>query len=356
MYDGEPSRDPQPDRNGKPKPTRINDLKPTGIGEFIQAYPNLKPTVIDGLVRRGETANVIANPKVGKSWLAYGLGLSITLGWKWFDTYQTTPGRVLLIDNELHPKSIAGRIPTVASAMGITLDEYRDRFDVVSLRGRLTDYNGIGPLVCKLEFGDYSAVIVDAHYRMLLAGTSENDNAQVAGLYNLIDQYAAQTDAAWFLIHHSTKGSQSEKRTTDVGSGAGSQSRAADCHLVLREHEEAGYVVLDAAVRSFPPVQPAVLEWCFPIWLPVTHMNPDQLKGKLTKSEERQSVKDKEAILQIAGVLLKGLATASMIRKETGFGRDRTERLLGIMKSEAKVKCSETIAGGNKTVGYELCD
>jgi len=285
---GEPSRNPEPDRNSKQKLTRINDLRPTGIGEFIKAHPNLKPPVIEGLIRRGETLNLIANSKAGKSWLAYALGLSIALGRDWLDIYQTTPGRVLLIDNELHPESIAGRIPTVAGAMGIFLDEYSDRFDVVSLRGRLTDYFGIDPLVRKLESDEYSAVIVDAHYRMLPSGTSENENAGVTALYNLIDQFAASTDAAWVLIHHSSKGSQSEKRVTDIGAGAGSQSRAADCHLVLREHEKAGFVVLDAAVRSFPPVQPVVLEWCFPLWLPVTHMDPDKLKGQLTRKEEKE--------------------------------------------------------------------
>ncbi len=38
-----------------------------------------------------------------------------------------------------------------------------------------------------------------------------------------------------------------------VGAGAGAQSRVADVHLVLRDHEEAGVAVVDAAVRSFAP-------------------------------------------------------------------------------------------------------
>lgn len=43
---------------------------------------------------------------------------------------------------------------------------------------------------------------------------------------------------------------------TDVGAGAGSQSRATDAHVVLRPHEEDGVAVLDAAVRSWPPIEP----------------------------------------------------------------------------------------------------
>ncbi len=44
--------------------------------------------------------------------------------------------------------------------------------------------------------------------------------------------------------------SQAGKAITDVGAGAGSQSRATDTHLILRPHEEKNCAVLDAAVRS----------------------------------------------------------------------------------------------------------
>jgi hypothetical protein len=53
-----------------------------------------------------------------------------------------------------------------------------------------------------------------------------------------IDGYAAFLNAGWVNIHHTSKGDQSGKNTTDVGSGAGSQSRAADTHLIIRQHEE----------------------------------------------------------------------------------------------------------------------
>jgi hypothetical protein len=149
------------------------DLKAISIGEFIESHPKLKPPIIDGLIRRGETANVIANPKVGKSWLSYDLALSIATGRKWLDSFQATQGRVLLIDNELHPESIAGRIPTVADALAIPLNEYRDSLDVISLRGRLTDFYGIGPLVRRIKKGEYTAVIVDAYYRMTCVALRE---------------------------------------------------------------------------------------------------------------------------------------------------------------------------------------
>jgi hypothetical protein len=197
---------------------------------------------------------------------------------------------------------------------------------------------------------------------MLPQGTSENDNAQIAGIYNTIDNYAASTDAAWFLIHHSTKGSQSDKRATDVGAGAGSQSRAADCHLVLREHEEAGFVVLDAAVRSFPPVEPIVLEFVFPVWRPVDHLDPGKLKGKLSKNEQRQQDNDAEGCLKIVSILLNwntnqdGEATPNRIADKSPYGRTRTRNLLSkVLHSGDVIRESITIKG-NQTHVYSLAE
>jgi len=78
----------------------------------------------------------------------------------------------------------------------------------------------------------------------------------VAGLYNLLDSYADALGAAFSLVHHSSKGNHSGKNVTDVGAGAGAQSRAADTHLVLRPHESDSAVVVEAAVRSWAPVSP----------------------------------------------------------------------------------------------------
>ena len=59
--------------------------------------------------------------------------------------------------------------------------------------------------------------------------------------------------------------------------------------LVLRPHEEEGCVVLDAAVRSWPPVEPRCLRWTFPVWNPDDSLDPEALKveGRKRKREKR---------------------------------------------------------------------
>src|SRR5690606_5676173 len=92
--------------------------------------------------------------------------------------------------------------------------------------------------------------------------------------------FADRLGCCFVLIHHSTKGSQSGKSVTDVGAGAGAQSRATDTHLVLRPHEENGVVVLDAAVRSWPPIDPTCLRWSFPVWSVDDSLDPAALKSE----------------------------------------------------------------------------
>jgi hypothetical protein len=323
--------------------------------ELAVQNPKLHEPVIEGLLRIGETCNVIAPSKIGKSWLSYGLALSIVTGSPWLDTFNTRPGNVLLIDNELHPPTIVGRIPTVADALAIQRGEYEDKLDVLSLRGRLVDFHGLKNFVAPVEPGQYQVVIVDAYYRMLPPKISENDNAEIAAIYNLIDQYAAKTGAAWILIHHTTKGSQAEKSVTDVGAGAGSQSRAADTHLILRPHEEEGCIILEAAVRSWPPVEPMPLRWAFPVWVPAQGLDPTKLKGRQTKQEERQRERDEEGKVLIAQVLKeRSAATANKIAGDAGMGKERCNRLLRMMRAAKEVGRRNVVVHGNEAEEYFL--
>ncbi len=348
-------------RPGQAEDERADDAdhEPISIGKLIDTHPTLKPPVLDGLLRAGETCNIIAAPKVGKSWLVYGLLLCVVSGRKWLDTFETVAGPVLLIDNELHPPTIANRLSKVARTLGIPLSDYEAAVDVVSLRGRLTDYHGLGGLVDRIERGYYRLVVVDAHYRMLPQGVSENDNAGMAAVYNLIDQYAGKTDAAWVLIHHASKGQQGDKAVTDVGAGAGAQSRAADTHLVLREHQEPGHVTLDAAVRSFPPIQPLALWWQFPVWiLADSNIDPSKLVGATNRQEVKQAKKDREGRDKIRGVLrrVQQGATARELRDETGISKERMERLLGQLKSDGAVTTTDVERRGNRCQMYHLLD
>lgn len=263
------------------------DHRSLGSGPFslreIMKLHSLRKPVIHGLLRCGETMNVIAAPKTGKTWLVLGQAMSIATGRPWLGLYPAERGRVLILDNELHPETIAHRIPQVAAALGVGMDEIAEQIDIHPLRGQLRDILAMATYFDALAPGQYAAIILDAMYRFLPAGTDENDNGAMAGIYNRLDAYAERLGCCFISIHHTTKGNQSAKSVTDVGAGAGSQSRAADAHLVLRPHEQPGAVVLEAAVRSWPPVTPIALRWEFPVWRPAPDLDPRALRSEKPK-------------------------------------------------------------------------
>ena len=256
------------------------------VRQLMADHPALRPPVIYGLLRRGETMNIIAPPKTGKSWLVTDLALVVATGRRWLGEFQTEPGDVLILDNELHSETISHRIPQVAEVRGIPRQDFADRVFVDNLRGRLMDLYGVKKYLDAVEPDRFKVIVLDAWYRFLPRDTDENDNGTLANLYNVLDALANRLGCCFVLIHHASKGSQSGKVVTDVGSGAGAQSRATDTHLVLRPHETDGVVVLDAAVRSWPPVSARCLRWEFPVWKPAPDLDPTALKRESTRGRK----------------------------------------------------------------------
>jgi hypothetical protein len=272
---------------GKPAP-----LEPVSLADLVSRFPDLRPPVIHGLLRRGETMNVISVPKIGKSWLVTDLALSIATGRPWLDTFATEPGDVLIIDNELHGETSANRIPKVSAARQIALGSVGQRIFVQNLRGRLLDIFTLGTYFRDLQPGRFSVIILDAFYRFMPVDTDENDNGTMANVYNRLDSYADRLGCCFALIHHTSKGNQSAKGVTDVGAGAGSQSRATDTHLVLRPHEQDDVVVLEAAVRSWPPVMPRCLRWTFPVWTADDNLDPSLLRSEKPRRKKSDATED----------------------------------------------------------------
>jgi hypothetical protein len=264
---------------------------PLPASEAIALYPEMRAPLIDGLLRSGETMNIVAASKTGKSWLAMDLALSVASGSPWVGR-KTATGEVLIVDNELHIETISHRLPKILAARNLSAATL-PRVHLLSLRGRLKPLDALYGYFRELaKSRRYSLVVMDALYRFYPAGTNENDNGSVCDLYNLIDRIADEMDAAVALVHHASKGNQAEKDVTDVGAGAGAQSRAPDTHLVMRHHETPGVVVVDARCRSFPPVEPFCLQWDMPVWS-VVSADPSALK-RLTPKREAKAKEEKK--------------------------------------------------------------
>ncbi|MBU4201174.1 MAG: AAA family ATPase [Verrucomicrobia bacterium] len=224
---------------------------------LIADNPTLPPVVIDGLLREGEVATLVAAPKAGKTWLVHNLVLAIVHGCAWLG-FRCMLGRVLLVDNELSPPVLAHRLAKVHEAL--YEDTVLGGVDTLTLRGSPEDVNDLEARLEAVEPGTYLLIVLDSLYRAWPAGTDENDNAAVGSVFVTLTRLAARMKAAIVCVHHLSKGTQADKSVTDLGSGAGAISRSVDCHLTLRRHEVDGCFVFDSVVRSFPPPAACVIE------------------------------------------------------------------------------------------------
>jgi hypothetical protein len=325
------------------------------VDDLFQDNPKLHDPVIEGWIRECEVMNLIAAPKFGKSWLVYYLTFCVAMGWSVFGRHPVKRGRVLIIDLELHKSLIASRLQTVARALQLNVEEYADSIDVVCLRGDWKSMEELLVAATSIMPGEYVMIVVDSKYR-LEGGLDENGNTETTKFYNRADRFAEITGAAVLFIHHQSKGDQSGKRVTDLGAGGGAQSRAADTHLALREHENEGVAVIEGAVRSFPPLEPLAIRWQFPLWIVDEWVDTTKLKGRLPASEERQNAKDKEGRDAIVKALLAGPLTVNDICKKASMGKGRFNRLIGQLEEDDHVYTSTATIAHNDAILYHLND
>ena len=162
MLEKKASANPQPTPAASPPALAMKSIR-----QLVNEHPELRRPVIHGLLREGETMNVIASPKIGKSWLITDLALAIATGGTWLDTFECERGEVLIIDNELHSETSANRIPKVMQARNIPFDAVADRVLIDNVRGRLKDILGLGEYFQQLTPGRFKLIVLDAFYRFM---------------------------------------------------------------------------------------------------------------------------------------------------------------------------------------------
>jgi hypothetical protein len=303
--------------------------------------------VIHGILRRGESCNIIAASKVGKSFLAGQLAWCVATGRPWL-SYDVTQSKVLIIDNELHPETLVSRLDRMANEMMIDHSDRIGSIDVIPLRGLGLDVNSVGSQLTIPE-GQYGLIIVDALYRWLPEGISENSNSDMMQVYNRIDELAAIWGAAVVIVHHASKGDQSEKSLTDVGSGAGAIARAADTHLVIRPHEQPDLNVLEAVTRSFKSPNPVSIKFEYPLWSAIAC--PAVLKTRKDSGSKSQEKRDAEGTKTIFDAVPQD-KEISKRKLRVGMGPERLTRLLDKLVLDGKLKRRFAKRQGKRTELY----
>jgi len=270
----------------------FDPLEPINFADLALQSPERGPVVIDGVLREGAVGTVVSGTKGRKSWAMGALIAAALTGGNWFG-HAVTRGRVALIDGELTRATIFWRLGKIFEVLRVPPTAF-DGLDVWDMRGRTKDVDRAVAAVRAKGAGYYKIVVVDPLYCFYpdTPGFSENDNAAMRRVYDELIGFAGDTRAATMVVHHASKGNQSDKGLTDLGSGAGAISRAGDAHIAFRPHAEKGAVVFEGVPRDFPDIIPSCWRWGFPLFQEAPDLDPTKLAGKRPQKNATQDFLD----------------------------------------------------------------
>lgn len=232
------------------------------LSQMIENDPNaqLPEAIVDGMLRQGDLVMLVASPKMGKTWISYDLALAMISGNQWMHR-NVKKGRVLLVDGEMRPQTTQHRLMSIAKYHSIDLAAVAMNLEIMSLRGKNMNHVQLAADL-RRRVGEFAMMIIDPCYRFFLPGKKENDDDAWREMLSSFESVTLETGSTVVAIHHSSKGDQSTKQTTDVGSGSGVISRFPDVHLAIvrTSGQNKDQATLKMEFRTFPPQSDTILK------------------------------------------------------------------------------------------------
>jgi hypothetical protein len=243
------------------------------------------------ILRRGSKLVVGGSSKMGKTWSLIDLGLAVAAGGKWLGHFQCRQGMVLYVNLELRKHTAGKRMRWIGEKRGYCRGtglrpEVSKAIKTWNLRGQCYDLvDMLSTARMRLKDKDapkFSLIILDPIYKTY-GDKDENSAGDMAALMLEIERFADECNAAIAFAAHFSKGNQSGKEAIDRISGSGVMARDPDAIITFTNHEEEDCYTLDAVVREFPPVPPAVMQWDAPVMCPRVDLDPTKLRqpGKI---------------------------------------------------------------------------
>ena len=255
----------------------VEPLRVVNLGEIWDHMPELKPVLIDGILRQGHKMLLVSSSKAGKTFALIELAVAIAEGRCWMDVFSCKRGRVLYLNMELDEASFDDRMKRVYEALEIK-DPHYENIDIVHLRGQIETLDKLIPQINRTaKSKQYAAIILDPTYKLGIG--DENAAEQVTRFCNAIDKLA-NSGASVIYAHHHSKGAQGSKASMDRASGSGVFARDADALLDMIElripadrveeakaeyGEKTTAWRLDATLREFQRIEPVNLFFSYPV-------------------------------------------------------------------------------------------
>ena len=284
-----------------PEAIEVHDL-------LRREYAEPPALVGGGILPRQALGFIGGPPKVGKSSLALNLALRRTLGLPWLG-FETTPGRVLVLQAEIPERELQGRLRLMLQDLGG--DPPARRLFLATYRGlKLDRMEGLKACRRLVEALHPDLLILDPLARFYSG--DENSAREVGRLVGALDELIQSLGLAVMVVHHTAKPSMTDPREGGLRlRGSSALFAAADSVLVL-DKTEGGLFKLGFELRHGKEPEPMLLQRTDRLWF-IPAGPPEDLLAVA-------------ALIQETGLRYRQLVQA--IQASEGVSKATAERLL----------------------------
>jgi hypothetical protein len=242
------------------------------IGDSLPKPPT---ELVEGILHRGSKLIIGGTSKGRKTFSLMDLGISVATGTKWWGC-QTIQGKVCYINFEIQKPFFAKRFEDICKKKGATPSP--GMFMCWTLRGLVDGIEKMADdIIKRLLEENYVLIIFDPIYKAL-GNRDENKAGDVASMLNELEAIAVKTGAAIAFGAHYSKGNQAAKDSMDRIGGSGVFARDPDAILTMTPHALEEHFTIDATLRNFPPQEPFVVKWEWPLFQRDEALDPKELK------------------------------------------------------------------------------
>jgi putative DNA primase/helicase len=191
---------------------------------LVTASPEID-WLVKGVIQRGSNGFICADPKVGKSWLAVDLALSLALGLPWLGLDSPGPLRTALISREDNPALTRWRMDRLLVGKERNRADLQDRL-YINTREQSPNFKIdvdelFAPMLAELRAVKPEFVLLDVFNR--LHSADENDNTEMRVVMDHADRLQREVGCSIGIVHHYNKTGEGSitQRLRGAGSIAG---------------------------------------------------------------------------------------------------------------------------------------
>jgi hypothetical protein len=196
-----------------------NQIEPERFVSAVDFMASTAPEIdwmIEHVIQRGANGFICASPKIGKSWTALDMALSLALGFSWMGFRVPHRVKVALVSREDNPALTSWRMSNLLNGKAAHPQELAEHLYVNSRASQKTmmldNELELSDLVSDLKRNGTEFLILDVFN--VLHGADENDNTAMRQVLNQVTRIQNEVGCSICIVHHwnkSREGSITEK-------------------------------------------------------------------------------------------------------------------------------------------------